>query len=63
MRIMNSYRLTIFLDVKTEVAGFETAERREHGACSSAWFDTLRMCKGIEVPTTITLDACLHGRA
>ena len=32
MRIMNSYRLTIFLDVKTEVAGFETAERREHAS-------------------------------
>ena len=29
MRIMNSYRLTIFLDVKTEVAGFETEPNEE----------------------------------
>ena len=29
MRIMNSYKLTIFLDVKTEVAGFETEPNEE----------------------------------
>ena len=29
MRIMNSYRLTIFLDAETEVAGFETEPNEE----------------------------------
>ena len=64
MRIMNAHRLTSFQGVKTEVAGFETEPNEESmGACSCAWFDTSWMCKGIEVPTTITLDACLPGRA
>ena len=37
MRIMNAHRLTIFKDLKIEVAGFETAERGEHeyDVCSS----------------------------